>query len=264
MLKPMLAPNTGQQGLDRRLSRAVSSPRNIFDNKAGDSARPLCPNGGPVALMKQLGKFFIGINDPWGQNPTGKPFDPNIFNLYPSPLWSGFQGNADDETGPMATHGRSIANGQRLFNTTPINITGVAGLNDVLNTPSIPGFLRHLSRHSRRRRSFGQGALEHRHCQRRGQRPAGARHFRIAGIHAYMQRAVRLSGHVFMVTDPGRALISGNCADIGKVQRPDFAWAGRASAVLPQRRGRNADLMSSTFTFSASHRFHRSRKSRTW
>jgi cytochrome c peroxidase len=29
-----------------------------------------------------------------------------------------------------------------------------------------------------------------------------------------------LAGQTFVVTDPGRALISGNCADIGKIKGP--------------------------------------------
>lgn len=33
-------------------------------------------NGGPIPLSKQLAKFFIGINDPLNQNPTGAPFTP--------------------------------------------------------------------------------------------------------------------------------------------------------------------------------------------
>ena len=37
-------------------------------------------------------------------------------------------------------HRRSIARGEEVFNNTKINITGVSGLNDDLNTPSIPGF----------------------------------------------------------------------------------------------------------------------------
>jgi hypothetical protein len=34
----------------------------------------------------------------------------------------------------------SIARGEEVFNNTPINITGVAGLNDATNQPSIAGF----------------------------------------------------------------------------------------------------------------------------
>ena len=39
-------------------------------------------NGGPISLAQQVAKFFIGINDPLGQNPMGAPFSPEIFDLY--------------------------------------------------------------------------------------------------------------------------------------------------------------------------------------
>ncbi len=61
-----------------------------------------------------------------------------------------------------STERQSIARGEQVFNTTKINITGVAGLNDALNQPSHPGVLRHLPRYAQRRQPFGQGATEHR------------------------------------------------------------------------------------------------------
>jgi hypothetical protein len=38
-------------------------------------------NGGPVALATRITKFFIGINDPFGVNPTLAAFSPVIFDL---------------------------------------------------------------------------------------------------------------------------------------------------------------------------------------
>jgi cytochrome c peroxidase len=52
----------------------------IFD----DAALDLSSNGakgGPFSLSQQLKKFFIGVNDPLGQNPTGAAFTSEIFNL---------------------------------------------------------------------------------------------------------------------------------------------------------------------------------------
>ena len=81
--------------------------------------------GGPEALSLQ--PFFIGINDPLGQNPTGAAFNPSAFTLFTAWL---------EEIDPRR---QSIARGERIFNTRPILITGVAGLNDALGLPSIPG-----------------------------------------------------------------------------------------------------------------------------
>src|SRR5205085_7037383 len=84
-------------------------------------------SGGPLQLASE--PFFIGIHDPFGQSAGGSSFDPTVFNLFDS--WSNLD-NADD---PRA----SIARGQALFNTKPIKIKGVGGLNDVLGMAMIAG-----------------------------------------------------------------------------------------------------------------------------
>src|ERR1700730_1574231 len=50
--------------------------------------------GGPKALSAELSKFFIGINDPLGNNPKGTPFDPDIFNLYR--YWQSLKGSGGE------------------------------------------------------------------------------------------------------------------------------------------------------------------------
>jgi cytochrome c peroxidase len=124
-------------------------------------------------------------------------------------------------------HGRSakserrqaIARGEELFNTTKINITGVAGLNDALNEPSIPGFCGtchdtpSVGNHSvRAPLNIGianAGA---------GSPPA----LDISGLPVFTIWCTSgpLAGQMFEVTDPGRALITGKCADIGKLKGP--------------------------------------------
>jgi cytochrome c peroxidase len=136
----------------------------VFDNKAG-SLTANGATGGPTALSQELPNFFNGINDPVGLNPRGIPFTSQIFNLYQP--WAGPGGTAatvgDTATGANTATGsssviapaagvptasgitataaqQSIARGQAVFNNTVINITGVSGLNDDLNQPSISGF----------------------------------------------------------------------------------------------------------------------------
>src|ERR1700732_3493578 len=72
------------------------------------------------------------LNDPLGQNPTGAPFSADIFDLYGN--WGNLHGHS-----PKSERRQAIARGEELFNTTNINITGVAGLNDALNQQSITG-----------------------------------------------------------------------------------------------------------------------------
>lgn len=81
--------------------------------------------GGPMALTKM--PFFPGINDPLGGNPTGAPFNPHAFNLYSQWATSG------------DPYRRSVARGEEIFNTHPLFITDVRGLNDALNQPMING-----------------------------------------------------------------------------------------------------------------------------
>lgn len=65
----------------------------------------------------------------------------------------------------------------------------------------------------------------------------------ISGLPVFALRCTKgsLAGKVFVVTDPGRAMISGNCADIGKVKgsilcglaaRAPYFHSGSASTLL--------------------------------
>jgi len=88
--------------------------------------------GGPAAIASQ--PFYIGINDPLGNDQPGTTFSPAIFNLFTA--WS------QQHSGFLGIQGlrrASIARGEALFNSLPINITGVAGLNDALGVATIPG-----------------------------------------------------------------------------------------------------------------------------
>jgi hypothetical protein len=93
-----------------------------FDNDAG-SLSAQGGRGGPEALAAE--PFFLGINDPVGMNPAGSPFDPNVFTLFDA--WNSLAAAA---RGPVEDARRSIARGQALFNTMPITLSGVSGLNE--------------------------------------------------------------------------------------------------------------------------------------
>ena len=165
-----------------------------------------------LSLSKQLAKFFIGVNDPLGQNPTGAPFNPEIFDLYSN--WDSQHGR-----GPKTERRQAIARGEELFNTTAINITGVAGLNDVLNQPVIQGVCGTC--HD----SPNVGNHSVKAPLNIGVANAGADSppaLDIAGLPVFTIACTSgpLAGAMFEVTDPGRALITGKCADIGKVKGP--------------------------------------------
>ncbi len=168
--------------------------------------------GGAVALSLQVAKFFIGVNDPLGQNPTGAPFDPAIFDLYRP--WLGLEGRSR-----VTLDRESIARGEDVFNNTSFNITGVTGLNDALNMPSISGFCGTCHDTP----DVGDHSVKA--PLNIGVANAGANAppaLDISGLPVFTLKCTQgsLSGQTFVVTDPGRAMITGNCADIGKLKGP--------------------------------------------
>ena len=155
-------------------------------------------NGGPRALSAQ--PFFLGINDPLGGNPTGAAFDPRTFTLFSA--WMGGDWRTD------AT--RAIARGEEIFNTRPITITGVRGLNDALGAPAIAGT-----------------------CSTCHDAPNVGHHSLPLALDIGVSDASRrtpdmplytlrctATGEVVQTMDPARALVTGKCADIGKTKGP--------------------------------------------
>ena len=165
--------------------------------------------GGPNTLSTQ--DFFIGINDPLGGNPKGTPFNPVIFSLFDR--WAHIQDRDFDE---HTLARRAVAHGQLLFNSLPIAITGVAGLNDVLNQTVINGF-----------------------CGTCHDSPNVGDHSVPAplniGLADLSRRTPDLplitvscnaTGKIVQVSDIGRAMVTGKCADIGKFKGPILRGLG--------------------------------------
>jgi cytochrome c peroxidase len=176
-----------------------------FDSRAGTlDARGAA--GGPAALARE--RFFIGINDPVGFDPTGRGFDPEVFTLFGA--WLTLRG---DE--PRAEARRAVARGQAIFNTKPITISGVAGLNEQTFSTGVtlPA-------------SFvGSCTVCH-------DTPNAGNHSVKAPLNIGVADPVRapylpvytlrnLATHdVVHTTDPGRAMITGKWADVGKFKGP--------------------------------------------
>ena len=169
----------------------------IFDFSAGDLTDV---GGGPAALSQQ--EFFLGINDSLGLNPKGLAFDPKAITLYNA--WSGVS------SGERAAARAAVARGQGLFNSKPITISGVKGLNDLLNQPTIQGT-----------------------CTTCHDAPNVGNHSLPAPLDIGLTDASRrtadlplytfknkFTGETVQSTDPGRALVSGKWADIGKFKGP--------------------------------------------
>jgi cytochrome c peroxidase len=103
----------------------------ISDNAAG-SLQAQGASGGPVPLSGQ--QYYPGINDSLGSNPTGTPFSNQVFTLFAP--WT----DLSSSTQTSYTQPReNIAAGEAIFNSFPLTITSVGGLNDALQQPSITG-----------------------------------------------------------------------------------------------------------------------------
>ena len=127
------------------------STAQIWDRSAGllDSREAA---GGPRALANQI--YYPGINDVLGADPTGAPFNSSSMSMFSAWSAAAYSSGAepdaesgdhavasDDDAvafdgrrgaGPLerAAARRDIAAGETLFNTAPLTISGVRGLND--------------------------------------------------------------------------------------------------------------------------------------
>lgn len=196
----------------------------IFDNRA-HLLTAKNATGGPVALSLQQSKFYIGMNNPDGLDTRNAPFNPNIFELYKP--WAGLLGE-DSESQQR----RSIARGEAIFN------SGFCGT--CHNTPGVG------SRSVDEFRDIGTSDS------------VNVPNLDITGLPVFTLTCKKgpLAKLVFKVTDPGRALITGQCADIGRFKSPGMrGLAARApyfhngsAATL----GDLVDFYSRRFTFTLS------------
>jgi hypothetical protein len=159
--------------------------------------------GGPAILALQ--RFWIGINDTLGNDPTGDAFDENAMRLFDS--WDDpGQFNRDRRGRARA----AIARGEKLFNSMRINISGVAGLNDVTGKSVIRGS-----------------------CSSCHNAPNIGNHSVALPVNIGVADASRrtpdlplytltnlATGKSVQTTDPGLAMITGKWADIGKFKGP--------------------------------------------
>ena len=174
----------------------------IFDRKAKD-LHAAGAKGGPDEILKQ--EFHIGINDNFGDPVTGAAFTPVVFNLFDK--WTNLKGHGVNDAR------RSIARGQALFNTKTIAIKGVSGINDEA--------------------AFGKPAVLLGTCTSCHNTPNGGNHSVVAPLNIGLTDASRrtadmplytlrnkTTGETVQTTDPGRAMISGKWAHIGRFKGP--------------------------------------------
>jgi cytochrome c peroxidase len=177
-------------------------------------------HGGPAALTQQ--EYYFGINDTIvGDYRTQAPFTPVAMTLFDSWINAHPDATIADATAreQVVAAQRAVARGQQLFNTRPIQIRGVRGLNDALGVDTIAGT-----------------------CTTCHNSPNVGNHSvplpldigvtdasrRTPDMPLYTFRH-KTTGETVQTTDPGRALITGNWRDMARFKGPILrGLAGRA------------------------------------
>src|SRR5579875_3261469 len=99
----------------------------IWDNSAG-WLNAAGAQGGPLALSNQ--NYYPSINDVLGGDSTGAAFNAGVFTIF-SPWLNLSSGDDDFYSGLQSAAAReAIAAGEKIFDTFPLTITAVRGLND--------------------------------------------------------------------------------------------------------------------------------------
>jgi len=170
----------------------------IFDKKAHE-LNAAAATGGPMGLPQQLSKFLAtpGLNDPFMPG-----FNSNIFDLYKP--WLDLT-----DTNGEAKDRESVARGEEVFNTKNFKIKGVPPIPD--NTVGFCGTCHdspNVGNHTVKL------PLNIGIANAGADKPPG---LDISGLPVF---TLLCGGNTYVVTDPGRALLSGNCDDIGKFKGP--------------------------------------------
>ena len=175
-------------------------------------------SGGPDALTSAL--YYPGINDPLGGNPTGATFQPAAFTIYAP--WNGLK-----SSNPYTAARQAVVRGQAVFNTHPLSITHVTGLNDALGIPAINGTCTtchdapNIGNHSLPV-PLDIGTSHDLTNEFAPEIRAALAQLSMPDLPVYQVTCTSgpLAGTVRYTSDPGRALISGHCADLGRIKGP--------------------------------------------
>jgi cytochrome c peroxidase len=211
-----VSPTPGQLGAIVDFELALFTAQQT-DNAAG-VLQAQEAKGGPAALVTAT--YFPGINDPLGDNPTQAEFDPAAFKLFGT--WTNLS-----NAGRYASARKAVARGETIFNTRPLTITGVAGLNDALGVATINGTCTtchdspNVGHHSRPLPlDIGTSHVATYESDPQVRAALGRLSMPELPVFRVACETGPLAGTVRYTSDPGRALISGKCGDIGRVKGP--------------------------------------------
>lgn len=164
-------------------------------------------NGGAQFLYTQ--PYYPGINDSLGGDPEGHPFNPNVFTIY-----SSFQNSRNPQQA-------SIARGEQIFNSQPLTISDVPGLTtgtqQIMGTCTTCHDTFNVGNHSfPLPLDIGTG-----HSLAYETDPniiAALQQLQAPTLPVFELVCTQgsLAGTTYYTSDPGKALITGQCSDIGR------------------------------------------------
>lgn len=182
-----------------------------YDFFAGNLYGQKGSQGGPQFLPGQ--QYYPGINDSLGGDPYGKQFNPNAFIIYNS--WQ-------NSRNPQQA---SIQRGQQLFNTQPLTITDVPGLTTgtqpIMGTCTTCHDTPNVGNHSLPL-PLDIGTSHSLIYETDPNIIAGLQQLQQPTLPVFQLVCTQGSdaGQTFYTSDPGKALISGQCTDISRIKGP--------------------------------------------
>lgn len=173
--------------------------------------------GGAMALFAQ--PYYPGINDAKGNDPTGAPFNPASMTLFAA--WTNLPASTNPISVSLETAQAAVAAGENIFNTAPL-ITGGGGVTHCAtchDTPNIGN--RSLSAFL----DIGTAHSTLPSTESNAQISAALAELSMPDLPVYLisgcpDTASPGQTTALYTTDPGRALITGNCSDVYHTKVP--------------------------------------------
>jgi hypothetical protein len=195
--------------------------------------------GGPAFLAAQ--PFYVGINDIQGHDPQGHPFTRKVFDIFDA--WANADANAslNGAAKKQAEAKASIYRGQQIFNFREFSISGVNGLNDLLDQPVVAGTCStchnapNVGGHSVIR-FFDTGTANADRC---------------LSVYPVMTLQNKTTGAIRKVCDTGRAGSgfppTGHWADVGAFRAPPLRGLAGRSPYFHDGQGTSIDVVISFY-----------------
>jgi cytochrome c peroxidase len=228
-----VAPTQDQQTAIVNFELGLNSAQ-VYDNSAG-----LLSNngaqGGPYNLSQQA--YHPGTNDSLGKDPNGQPFNPAAtFTLFQS--WASLSASSPSFHTVDDVVRKRIAAGEVLFNTRPLTISSVRGLNDnsALGTTPVAPFTGNCTT-CHDTPNVGNHSFPLPLDIGTGHNPAyesdpliaaGVSQldfpdlpvYRIDGCPDPFATTPTTAPYTIYTTDPGKALLTGLCSDVNRIKGP--------------------------------------------